>query len=83
MSSYDQIAASILHNDPPPHNYIVDVVEKDDEPGCVYLRVYADDINSHPDSHAHSLASWLTKTLNRLNNFTTGKWTYEMAERPQ
>lgn len=82
MSSYDQIAASMLHSDPPPHGYIVDVVEKDDEPGNVYLRVYADDINNHPDSHASALATWLKSMLDRLNNWTSGKWTWEMAEKP-
>jgi hypothetical protein len=83
MSSYDQIAASLLHSNPPPHNYIVDVVEKDDEPGNVYLRVFADDINSHPDSEAYDLATWLTATLNRLNQWTVGTWTWEMAEKPK
>jgi hypothetical protein len=82
MSNYDKIASSILNSYPPPHNYIVDVVEKYDEPGCVYLRVYADDINNHPDSQAQALAAWLKTTLDRLNNFTTGKWTWDMAEKP-
>jgi hypothetical protein len=80
---YDQIAESVLHSNPPPCGYIVDVVEKEDEPGCVYLRVYADDINSHPDGEAEQLATWLKATLNRLNNFTTGKWTWEMSAKPQ
>jgi hypothetical protein len=83
MSNYDKIAESILHNDPPPHNYIVDVVEKDDEPGLMYLRLYADDILGKSESKAADLADWLNKILNKLNTWTTAGWTYEMAEKPR
>lgn len=84
MTSYDQIGATILHNNPPPHSYIVDVVEKDDEPGLVYLRLYADDINNHPDSQAYALTTWLNAILKQLNSsFSIGKYTWEMAKKPK
>ena len=81
MSNYDAVAQHLLQTNPPPHNYIVDVVEKDDEPGLVYLRLYADDINSKPDSYAGSLTVWLNAMLNQLNNhpLIVGKYTWEMA----
>lgn len=78
--SYDTIGASILHENPPPHGYIIDVVEKDDVPGMVFLRLYADDVNSKPDSYAYALTNWLNAILNRLNTWTTAKWTWEMVE---
>jgi hypothetical protein len=83
MSNYDQIAASILHNNPAPHAYIVDIVEKDDEPGLMYLRIYADDILGKPEHKAEDLANWLNSMLSQLNQWTTASWTYEMAEKPQ
>ncbi len=76
---YDTIAESLLHNNPPPHGYIVDVVEKDDIPGMMFLRLYADNINSKPDSYAHALASWLNVILKQLNTWTTTKWTLEIS----
>lgn len=81
--AYDTIAESILHGNPPPYNYIVDIVEKDDMPGCAYLRLYADDILGKPESNAEQLADWLNIVLKQLNTWTTAKWTYEMAEKPQ
>jgi hypothetical protein len=85
MSSYDYIAQSILHAHPAPKGYVVDVVTKDDSPGMVYLRLYADNINSLPDSRAQELADWLNFILKKLNNsLSVGKFTYEMSgELPQ
>lgn len=77
---YDQIAQSILHNDLPPHGYIVDVVETDE---LMFLQVYADDINSHADTDAEQLAVWLKTTLDKLNMWSTAKWTWTMAEKPK
>jgi hypothetical protein len=83
MTSYDYIGASILHNSPPPHGYIVDVVEKDDEPGLVYLRLYADDVLSKPEHKAQALADWLNRILRQLNeSLSIGKYTYEMVDEP-
>jgi len=79
---YDTIAESILHGTPPPHGYIVDVVEKDDI-DMMFLRLYADDINSKPDSYAYALTNWLNAILKQLNTWTTTKWTWEMAEAPR
>lgn len=78
--SYDKIAAGILHGDPPPHGYIVDVVENPDTPGLMWLRLYADDISSHPDSHAEELTDWLNKTLKKLNIWTTAEWSWGMVQ---
>lgn len=81
---YDAVAQHMLQTNPPPHDYIVDVVEKPDEPGMVYLRLYADDINDKPDSYAYALTGWLNAILNALNNnpLVAGKFTWEMAEKP-
>jgi hypothetical protein len=81
--SYDIIAKSILREHPVPHDYLVDIVEKDDMPGCAFLRLYADDINNKPDHYADALADWLNIVLNKLNQWTTAKWTWEMAEKPK
>jgi hypothetical protein len=84
MSSYDYIGQSILHGSPPPHGFIVDVVEKDDEPGLVYLRLYADDVNSKADSRAADLTQWLNSILYQLNHsMSIGRYTWEMAAKPQ
>lgn len=83
MMGFDIIAAGMLHNEPPPHGFVIDIVEKDDEPGCVYLRLYADDVLDHPESEVENLRDWLKSMLDRLNQWTTGTWTWEMAEKPK
>lgn len=80
MSSYDYIAANILHSNPPPRGFTVDVIEKDDEPGLVYLRLYAYEIHDHSESKAEQLSDWLKNMLNQLNNsLSIGKFTYEVS----
>lgn len=81
--SYDDIAAGILHGNPPPHDYIVDVVEDPETPGLMWLRLYADDVLGHPDSHAESLTNWLNNVLHQLNTWTTAKWSWQMVEKPK
>lgn len=81
--SYDSVAQHLLQTNPPPHGYIVNVVDKD-EPGLLYLRLYADDINNKPDSYAGALTTWLNAILNQLNNhpLITSKFTWEMKDKP-
>jgi hypothetical protein len=83
MTNYDYIGKKILHEHPPPHGYIVDVVEKDDEPGIVYLRLYGDDINNKADWRVADLTQWLNDILYKLNNsLSIGKYTWEMSQCP-
>jgi hypothetical protein len=80
MSSYDYIAKSILNTTPPPAGITVDIVEYPDQPGLVYLRLYAIEIHDQPDSKAEQLAVWLAKILVKLNDsLSIGKYTWEMS----
>ena len=75
---HDYVGAKILHDNPPPAGYTADVVDKD-ENGLLYIRLYADEINSLSDSYAQNLADWLNITLKKLNNsLSTARYTYEV-----
>jgi hypothetical protein len=80
ISYYDNIGAACLHSDPPPKGYTVDIVEKFDEPGIVYLRIYAVEIHARSDRHAEIFAFWLKTMLYKLNqSLSIGKYTYEIS----
>lgn len=79
-SYYDYPAKAILHSTPPPPGITVDVVEKDDEPGLVYLRLYAIEIHDKPDSATDKLRDWLQGILDELNrSLSVGRFTYEIS----
>lgn len=63
----------------------LDVVENEDEPGIVYLLLYAHDIHFMSDYEAERLAEWLKKLLDDLNkSLSIGKYTYAItAEEPK
>lgn len=79
-SYYDYIGKSILHDCPPPKGLTVDIVEKDDEPGLVYLRLYAVQVHDQPQSVVEHVRDWLQFTLDKLNSsLSIGKYTWEMV----
>ncbi len=79
-SSYDYIGASIIHSNPPPKGLTVDIVEKDDEPGMVYLRLYAVEVHDQPERVVDHVRDWLQLTLDKLNNsLSVGKYSWEMS----
>lgn len=62
----------------------LNVVENDDEPGIVYLMLYAHDLFYMSDHETSLLAEWLKRLLDNLNNsLSIGKYTYAIsAEEP-
>lgn len=77
----DYIAESIIKEKLPPHNFIVDIVKKDDVPNINFIRFYADDLLSHTKTQAEDLTVWLNNVLKKLNNsLSITRWTWEVAE---
>lgn len=69
-----------LDSAPPPHGFIIDIVEKEEPSNMLFLRFYADDLLNHPESEVQELTDWLNGILKVLNNpLLTIKWTWEVS----
>ncbi len=85
MSSYDSGAKDIIHNTPAPYSGIkFDIVEYPEINDLVFLRFYADNLYSFSDAQLTSIAEWMNKLLNRLNEAPLlAKYTWECVEYDQ
>jgi hypothetical protein len=79
-SYYCSAAANIIHSTPPPVSINIDVVEYEDQPGLVYLVLFAHDLYLLSDSNQNAVAAWLKKLLDVLNATPLmGKYTYDVS----
>jgi hypothetical protein len=68
MTSYCAIAKHILSSNPPPYRtFLCHVVELDEYPGVVFLRMYAQNLAEHSDNQIAGITEWLNKVLRLLN----------------
>lgn len=59
---------------------VIDIKENIDEPGLVYIVVYAHDIHFMSDHEVEILCAWLKQTLDKLNrSMSIGKYTYHCS----
>jgi hypothetical protein len=85
MSNYDSGAEQIIHSTTAPYSGIrFDVVEYPEINDLVFLRFYADNLYSFSDTQLESIAAWMNKLLNRLNEAPLlAKYTWECVEYDQ
>lgn len=85
MTNYDSGAKEIIHSTPAPYPGIhFDVVEYDDIKDLVFLRFYANNLYSFSDAKLVSIAEWMNRLLNRLNEAPLlSKYTWECVDYDQ
>ena len=82
MIKYDSAAQKILNECKAPYKgIIIDVVDYEDKPGILVLRLYKDNISDFNNDQQIEIATWLVKLLDKLNNLPLlCKYTYELSE---
>lgn len=78
---YDATAQHLIQTSNPPHNITVDVAEFPDEPGALYLIVYAHELAMLPETKVEHVADWLKKLLDKLNEhpFINASYSYRVS----
>lgn len=78
---YDATAQHLIQTSNPPHNITVDIAEFPDEPGALYLIVYAHELTMLPESKVDEIVDWLKALLDKLNNhpFVHAAYSFEVS----
>jgi hypothetical protein len=78
---YDAVAQQLIQTSNPPHNITVDVAEFPDEPGAMYLIVYAHELSMLAETKVEHVADWLRKILAELNKhpFVRASYSYRVS----
>lgn len=82
MIKYDSAAQKVIKENKAPYSGIImDVIDYDDKPGILVLRLYKDNISDFNDNQQIEIAIWLKDLLDKLNNLPLlCKYTYELSE---